>query len=152
MPEDVPGTVSALLEYLYTGNYTYTFDSGTAPVHGDPSRPVANLTEARFHIGVFVIASKYECRGLAAMAVRNIEALLPELGSVDTLRLWKYAYGEGPDMETWRKHFERCHSGTWLVAWVKELFKDHREEMEKTIAELPELAADVMRLAICGRE
>lgn len=151
MPEDVPGTVSAMLEFLYTGNYTYTYDSATAAAHGDTARPVANLTEARFHIGVFVIASKYSCNGLAAMALGNFEALLPELDSVNTLRLWKHAYGEGPDMETWRNQFERCHSGTWLVAWVKELFKDHQKEMEQTIAELPEFAADVMRLAICGK-
>lgn len=152
MPEDATGTVSALLEYLYTGNYTYTYDSATAPVRGDPARPAANLTESRFHIGVFAIASKYACDGLATMAVSNFEALLPELDSVERLRLWKHAYGQGPDMETWREQFERCHSGMWVAAWVKELFKDHRKEMEQTIAELPELAADVMRLAICEEE
>lgn len=147
MPEDTPETVSALIEYLYTSNYTYTYDSSTAEEH---SRPVANLAEGRYHIGVFVISSKYDCGGLVAMAIGNFEALLPELDSVDTLRLWKHAYGEGPDIQTWRTNFERCHTGKWVVKWVKELFKDHRQEMEEMIAELPELAADLMRVAICG--
>lgn len=151
MRDDTPGTVSALIEYLYTGNYTYTFDSATARASEDSTQPVANLTEGRFQISVFAIASKYECDGLAAMAARNFEAMLPELESVDTLRLWKHAYGAGTDLASWRTQFERCYSGKWLVVWVGKLFKDHRKEMEKTIAEQPELAADLLRLAIVGK-
>lgn len=149
MPEDTPGTVSPLIEYLYTGNYTCTYDSTTAPVSEDSAQPVANLTEGRYHIGVFVIASKYECDALAAMAVLNFEAMLPELDSVDTLRLWKDAYGAGPDLASWRKQFELCYSGKSLVVWVEELFKDHRKETEQMIAEMPELASDLLRLSIC---
>lgn len=149
MPEDTAETVSALIEYLYTANYTYTYDSSTAEPHG---RPAPNLAEGRYHIGVFVTAAKYDCGGLVAMAMGNFEALLPQLSSVDTLRLWKHAYGEGPDLQTWRTHFERCHEGKWVATWVSELFKNHRQEMEEMIAELPELAADLMRLAICGKE
>lgn len=153
MCDDTPGTVSALIEYLYTGNYTYTYDAATARTSGDP---VANLSEGRFHISVFAIASKYECDGLAAMAASNFEDILPELESVDTLRLWRYAYGAGPDVASWRTQFERCYSGkrleNWLVVWVAELFENHRQEMEETIAEEPELAADLLRLAIVGKE
>lgn len=149
MPEDTSGTVSALIEYLYTGNYTYTYDSASVHVSEDSVQSVANLTEGRYHISVSAIASKYQCDALAAMAVRNFEAMLPELDSVDTLRLWKHAYGAGPDLASWRKQFERCYSGKSFVLWVEELFKDHRKEMEQTIAELPELASDLLRLSIC---
>lgn len=148
MPEDAPGPVSALIEFLYMGNYTYTYDSSATTKQG---RPIPDLAEGQYHISVFVIATKYDCGGLATVAIGNFESLLPQLDSVDRLRLWKHGYAEGPDLQTWRNHFERCHSGKSVVTWVKKLFRDHRQEMEETIAESPELASDLMRVAICEK-
>ncbi|KAL0632200.1 hypothetical protein Q9L58_008910 [Maublancomyces gigas] len=146
MPEDDPRMVSALIEYLYTGNYTYPYPSTSENL----GSPIATLTEGQYHVCIFEIASKYDCQGLAAMAMGNFKTVLPDLDSIDTLRLWKAAYGEGPGLQTLRNSFNNLHSGKPLASWVKELFKNHREELNRTIKEFPELASDLLRLATCG--
>lgn len=148
MPEDTPNAVSALIEFLYTGNYTYPYYSTISSLHRVLTTPIASLTEGNFHVVVSAIASKYGCQALADSAVRNFEAVLPQLNSLDQLLLWKTAYAEGPDLATWRKGFENCYSGKRAGVWMKELFQEHRLEMDQTIAELPELASDLLRLAI----
>lgn len=150
MPEDDPSMVSALIEYLYTGNYTYTYDSGSAQFHETHGTPVATLTEGQYHVGVVGIASKYDCQELVTMAARNFEAVLPELDSIDTLRLWTTAYAAGPELDVLTKSFERCHPGNAVRLWVKELFKKHREEIDETIMEFPGFASELLRLASCG--
>lgn len=148
MPEDTPSAVSALIEFLYTGNYTYPYDSAITSLRHGLGTPVASLIEGQFHVAVSTIALKYGCQGLADSAVRNFEALLPQLGSLDQLRLWKAAYVESPDLASWRRGFEHCNAGKRAGVWMKQLFQDYRGEMDQTIAEVPELAADLMRLAI----
>lgn len=150
MPEDDPRMVSGLIEYLYTGNYTYPYACKGTVLRKKLGSPIATLTEGQYHVSIFVIASKYDCQGLATMAMRNFKAVVPDLDGIDTLRLWTAAYGEGPGLQTLRNSFERCHSGKPLSSWVKELFKDHREEINRTIKEFPELASDLLRLATCG--
>lgn len=152
MPEDKPIMVSALIEYLYTGNYTYVYDSAKAELQKETGMPIRDLTEGQYHVGVFVIASKYDSQGLAEMTVGNFEAVLPELGCVDKLRLWRTAYCEGTDLKRWRKSLERCHSSEGLVTWVQELFEKYRDEIDQVIAESPELASDLLRLATRGRD
>lgn len=147
MPEDEPRMVSALIEFLYTGNYTYPYDSVTSPSRVPMGTPVATLDEGQYHVGVFRIASKYDSTALADMAVRNFDSVLPDLDPISTFRLWKYAYGEGPDIQAWRNDFGFCYSGKQLASWMKAVFKDHREEVDQTIAECPELACDLLRLA-----
>lgn len=148
MPEDTPNAVSALIEFLYTGNYTYPYDSTITSLHPVSGTPIASLTEGKFHVVVSAIASKYGCQGLADSAVRNFEAVLPQLNSLDQLLLWKTAYAEGPDLATWRKGFENCYWGRRAGVWMKELFQGHRLELDETIAELPELVSDLLRLVI----
>lgn len=150
MPDDDLATVSAMIEYLYTGNYTYTYITGSDMLREAPGIPPGTLTEGQYHVGVFVTASKYDCQGLVDMAVRNFEGVLPALDSVDTLRLWTTAYAAGTDVQVWRKGFERFYSRKGFDVWVKELFREHREEMDQMIADFPELASDLLRLAICG--
>lgn len=150
MPEDEPRMVSALIEYLYTGTYTYLYDSTTSPLRVSTGTPVSTLVEGQYHVEVFRIASKYDTKALADTAVQNFNAVLPDLDPINTLRLWKYAYGEGPDSRAWRNDFGLCYSENRLVSWVGGLFKDHRDEVDQTIAEFPELASDLIRLAICG--
>lgn len=152
MPDDGPSTVAALIEFLYTGNYTYPYDPATTKLREASGTPVASLIEGQFHIAVSTIASKYGCQALGDSAVRNFEAVLPHLDSLDSLRLWKTAYAEGPDLAGWRRCFANSHSGKQLVSWMKELFQDHQVEIDQTIAELPELASDLLRLAIFGAE
>lgn len=150
MPEDDPRMVSALIEYLYTGNYTYPYPSTSTVLDKNLGSPIETLAEGKYHVCIFVIASKYDCQGLAAMAVGSFKTVLPGLDSIDTLRLWTAAYGEGPGLQTLRNSFDGLHSGKPLASWVKELFKNHREELNRTIKEFPELASDLLRLATCG--
>lgn len=147
MPEDDPSKVSALIEFMYTGNYTYTYDAGSAQLLSGSNAPVGDLTEGLFHVGVYVVASKYECPGLVEMAVKNFEVVLNELDDIKTLRLWKAAYSEGLQLPGYKKDFERYRSGAGLVAWVKGLFDEHREEMDKTMSEHPTLACDLLRIS-----
>lgn len=147
MPEDDPTKVSALIEFMYTGNYTYTYDAGSAQLLSGSNTPIGDLTEGLFHVGVYVVASKYNCQRLAEIAVKNFEAVLNELDDIKTLRLWKAAYSEGLKLLGRIKDFEQYRSGEGLVAWVRGLFDDHREEMDKTMSEHPTLACDLLRIA-----
>lgn len=144
LPEDELGAVSALIEYLYTGIYTYTycFDATITA----PKRPPGTLAEGRYHVGVFVIASKYDCQGLGVMAEKCFTAVLLQLNAIDTLRLWRGAYEEGGDMDHWRSRFRRVEK-VQGAAWVRNLVKDFAEELERTVAELPQLSVDLLRLA-----
>lgn len=85
MPEDAPMMVSALIQYLYTGNYTYRYDLVSTQLQKAP--PVPTLTEGQYHVGILSITSKYDCKELVAMAIQNFEAVLLGLDSINTLRL-----------------------------------------------------------------
>lgn len=101
-------------------------------------------------MAVFVIASKYDCQGLGEMAEKCFTAVLLQLDAIDTLRLWRAAYEEGGDMGGWRSRFREVEKARG-VAWVRDLVKDHAEE-------LPQLSVDLLRLrgvmecqSRCGR-
>lgn len=148
LPEDELGAVSALIEYLYTGNYTYAYNCATTT---EPENPPGTLEEGRYHVGVFVIASKYDCQGLGTMAENCFAVVLPQLDTINRLHLWRAAYVEGADMSKWRSMFRRCEK-TQGVAWVKDLVKNYAEELERTVAELPQLSVDLLWLATGGEE
>lgn len=150
MPEDDPRMVSALIEYLYTGNYTYAYNLTTVDLQNETGIGIRDLTEGQYHIGVSSIASKYDSQALADISVKNFEAILPNLDGLDKLRLWRIAYREGPDVRIWRKCLERCHSCKDLVPWIHELFENQRDEIDQAIAESPELASDLLRLTTEG--
>lgn len=152
MPEDAPIMVSALIEYLYTGNYTYTYDLGSAKLNDESGVPVATLTEGQYHVGILGVASKYDCQELVAMVLQNFEAVLLDLDTLDTLRLWTTAYAAGLDLKIVRESYERCHPGNAVRFWVKELFEEHREEIDSTIAQFPEFASELLRLATCDED
>lgn len=152
MPEDDPTMVSALIEYLYTGNYTYPYVAANTQLREELGTPVATLTEGQYHVGIFITASKYDCQGLMAMAAVNFEAVFADLDGIDSLRLWTATYGQAPGLQTLRNAFEIWRSEKALASWVKELFKKHRGEMNKTIKEFPELASDLLRLSTGGED
>lgn len=147
MPEDDPGHVSALIEFLYTKNYTYRYNSENAQLMGSGSTPPkGDLVEGLFHVGIFVTASKYDCPGLVELATAHFEVVVSELDGINALRLWKTAYSDGLQFPGRLKEFDQYRSREGLVAWVKELFRDHREEMDQTISEFPMLSADLLRI------
>lgn len=141
LPEDNSSHVSALVEFLYTGNYTYTYCLGTTPHSDGSAAPVGDTTECMFHIGVYVVASKYDCQELAQIAARHIEYVENELDGIDVLRLWKVAYAA--DMR-FSARTTGPRSGSGLAGWVTKMFKEHREEMEQAFVEFPMLASDLL--------
>lgn len=147
MPEDDPSKVSALIEFLYTGNYTYTYDLSSAQLHEGSNTPVGDLAEGLYHVGVYVVASKYDCPGLSEMAIQNFTVVANELDDIDTLRLWKGAYSADLYLPRHREDFEQYRSGQGLVAWVRGLFDEHGEEMDETMSECPKLSCDLLRIA-----
>lgn len=147
MPEDDPSNVSALIEFLYTGNYTYTYDPTSITLSEGSTTPVGDLAEGLYHLGVYVVASKYDSSVLSEMAVKNFQAVAIELDNINALRLWKAAYAQDLCLSRCRKDFKNYSSGEGLVSWVKGLFREHEEEINETFAACPQLATDLLRIA-----
>lgn len=148
MPEDNPSAVSALIEFMYTGNYTCTYDPASARLHEDSTTPVGSLGEGLFHIEIHTIATKYDYPGLATIATRNILVVVAELNSIDALRAWQAAYSAGLRLPGKRRDFEAYCDGRGLAAWLNCLVAEHLEEMEERIMECPALGFDLLRISI----
>lgn len=147
MPEDNERTVSAMIEFLYTGGYTYTFDPRNIEILTGSNSPVSTLAEGVYHVGVYALASKYDCQGLVKMAVNNFEAVASELDDISTLGLWKAAYSEGLQLPRRKQDFNQYSAGLGLGAWVKGLYNDYEDEMEEAMLACPQLASDLLRIA-----
>lgn len=66
MPDDDADAVASLIEFLYTGSYTYTYDSEVTGLQaGSAGRildvPISDLRQALFHLTVHTLACKYDC-------------------------------------------------------------------------------------------
>lgn len=141
LPDDDPTAVSALLEFLYTGTYTYATSTGPATPHGE-------LDEGRYHIDVYVVATKYGCAALAEAAAGNVRAVATELDGVGALRLWRAAYPAGLRLLDGSEDLAMYRRGEGLVLWVKGLFREAEREMEETVVECPMLACDLLRIGM----
>lgn len=91
MPDDDPSNVSASIEFLYVGNYTYVYDSSSIQSRERSNTPPEDLTEGLYPVGVYVVAFKDGCLGLSKMAAKNFEAVVNESDNINTIRLWKTA-------------------------------------------------------------
>lgn len=147
MPKDNLSQVSALIEFLYTGNYTYAYKIKGTNSQDISDAPAADLTEGLFHLDVYAIASKYGCQGLVDMALKCFGVVLDALDEIDALRLWKAAYVKEIRLPDQKSYTGKDGYDKKLKAWVGVLFKNHRGEMEKTMSENPELSCDLLRLA-----
>lgn len=141
LPEDVPPIFSALLEHLYTGTYTYN----RTIVDGTFTR---DLPEGCFHASVYAVATKYRWQPLVKAAVRNFLIVLQVLSGIDVVRLWKAAYEAGLTISA-------CVSGGRLADFqrllpelLQGLYGTDGAELESTIADLPSLASDIIRLLV----
>lgn len=153
MPDDNPEAVSALIEFLYTGKYTYPYTRSTKaepPQPGDVAPPPSHPDEGEFHISLYMLACKYDYPQLAAGAKAAFVHMLKGLRGIDVVRVWKSAYANGyllPDSEK-DKDFGECMKE--LAYSLGDVYETHREEMESTIAEWPALGSDVLRLVLAG--
>lgn len=145
MPDDTLQDVTALVEFLYKDRYTYPYyedaESGS-------TSPVPDLAEGLYHVGVYATAHKYGCPELETAALDLFMYVLEHLQGIEVVRLWKGAYGmdlllemveDNERMETFR-----CV----LPGLLKELYSEHRTEMEAAAAEYPLLWSDFLRLVL----
>lgn len=150
MPEDNPCDVSALIEFISTGNYTCMYDPASSELCKGSTAPVASLTEGLFHVDIHAIATKYDCPELAALAARNIQVVAAELDSLNALRVWQAAYSTGLRLPEGERNFEAYCDRRGLVGWVKCLFAEYPEEMREVMAECPTLGFDLFRISMEG--
>lgn len=151
MPEDNPVHVSALIEFLYTGNYTYVYDPSVRSVPEGSAMPAVDIMEGMFHAGVHVLAVKYDAGELAARAIKDFRTVSDALDNINALRLWKSVYVD--DLLALPRHGKECElwrNGQGMAKWVKQLFAEHGEEMDETVLECPQLAGDLLRIVTGG--
>lgn len=148
MPEDEPETIAALIEFLYTGSYTYAF---TQPATDKAvAVPSSDVAQGSFHVAVYAVASKYDCEKLVEGAVRNFTYVMKELKGLDVIELWKAAYSKGLCLGQFEGDAEMKGFMKGLAKLVGEVFGEHRVEMEGMVADYPALASDLLRLVTTG--
>lgn len=149
MPEDEPQNIAAMIEFLYTSNYTYQYgtDGGT---DGDPDIgcPAPALAEGLYHVGVYATAHKYDCDSLAKAALENFVYVLRHLKGVEVMRLWKAAYAENLQLENIEGHGKLEKFKRDLPKWLKELYTEQRAAVEAMAVEYPLFMSDLLRLLV----
>lgn len=145
LPEDEPEIFSALIEHLYTGTYTYTYDTTTVL---DDDTPICDLSEGCFHVSVYAVAFKYGWQPLVDAAVSNFLFVLPKLTGIDIVRIWKAAYENGLTVSACSDGGRLADFQKSLPTVLKGLYQTDSEEMQCTISEMPTLANDFMRLLV----
>lgn len=147
MPQDDAFAVAAMIEFLYTGSYTYAYNSTNEDAAGLEKAPAGTLAEGLFHVAVCTTASKYDCPQLKVGAWTTFGAVLQESSDIDRLRLWKAAYNDGLQLPEFDDDPQKVRAQEELRRWVGVLFKDHREEVDAALFEDQQLACDLLRLA-----
>lgn len=147
MPEDEPQIVSALIEFLYTGGYTYAYSPADET---DSDAPPADLQEGSFHVGVYATAFKYDCQELVKASLTSFLGVLGQLKGIDVVRLWKAAYAKQLLLSKVREDAMLAEFKSGLVVLLKELYITHGEEMDRTSEEHPGLMNDLLRLVVSG--
>lgn len=142
MPEDDPQIVSALIEFLYTGGYTYAYSpSGET----DSDAPPGDLEEGSFHVGVYATAFKYDYQDLVKASLTSFLGVLGQLKGIAVIRLWKAAYAKQLLLSKVRDDALLAELSSGLMGLLKELYSTHGEEMDSTSEEHPGLMNDVLR-------
>lgn len=148
MPQDKPHAVAAMIEFLYTGSYSYAYIPTTGDTTGNVS--LATLAEGRFHIAVCSTASKYGCVVLRDGALKAFKAVLGDTSDLERLRLWQAVYSDELDLPELKDDPQML--GTFsgqeeLRRWIGALFSEYRDEMDTAMLDDQYLARDLLRLA-----
>lgn len=149
MPEDDASSMAALIEFLYTGSYTYAYHA-TSEAESDTDVPGADLAEGAFHIGVHATAAKYGSAALVEAALGAFVYVLGRLQGVEVLRLWRAAYTRELLIATVVEMQEAVGFKAGAKALVRELCVAHPVEMERVAVEVPGLVLDLLRLVVCA--
>lgn len=150
IPEEKPEIISALIEYISTGNYTYTYDIDAST--GSDGTPPPNLAQGCFHVEVYAVAQMYDLPPLVSDALDNFCLILSQLDGMDIVRLWKAAYEKGLTLPM---SALACHLDVLeerLPKLLKGLYQTDGEEMDIMVAESPALASDLMRFLVASCE
>lgn len=151
MPEDEPETVSALIEFLYTGGYTYAFrPQDTGDIDGASGDPGGDVTQGAFHAAVYAVASKYDSQGLATAAVENFNYVLKQLNGRDVIELWMAGYAKGLHLSQFETDGDHCTFIAGLGKVVGDSYRTHREEMDNMVSDYPAFATDLLRIITTG--
>lgn len=144
--EDDPAAVSALLEFLTTGVYTYTF-------HADATStlvPAAGHEEGGFHSAVYVVAQKYECAPLAATAMQNLCKVMKDVSGLEVVRVWIAAYESGVRvLETGvvgDGYIDRLDAK--VLRTVKEMLDEDEGEIDRAVREVPDFGKDLLKITV----
>lgn len=149
MPDDDASAVAALLEFLYTGHYTYAFTrSGTDLRPGSAGAilniPVTDILQAEFHLAVYGVASKYDFQALAAAAAQNLRVITREADAVGVLQVCEAMYRDGLKVSDLGKGETSVVFKGRLTKWVKSLCGEHRVKLVAATGKYPDLACDLM--------
>lgn len=157
MPDDEPAIIAALVEFLSTGSYTYTFEpqqtfepQETIELVDTVDVPVGDVTQGSFHVAVSAVASKYDCEKLAHGSLRNFAFVLGQLKGLDVIRLWKAAYMKRVYISQFETNDELQGFLKGLPELVGKAYRTHREETDGILSESPALANDLLRLVTTG--
>lgn len=147
MPEDEPEIVAALVEFLYVGSYTYTYDPEQEAAKANHTSP-CNLKEGSFHLRLFAVAFKYDCQDLAEAAMTSLIYVLQQLDNIDVVELLKETYDRGCGAAAWEAGEDMAAFKDRLPEILKRAYVTHCEEMKNIVFECPALANDLLRLSV----
>lgn len=134
LPEERADTIAALVEFLYTGVYTYASTGSGA----------ADVAQGGLHVAVYAVADRYVCRMLAAAAVGNFVGVVKEMREKEWLVLWKTAYAGGLMMA-------KCGGeggGRGLARRMGVLYAECRMEVVEVFEMYPALATDILERVV----
>lgn len=146
LPDDAPEIFSTLLEHLYSGIYTYTYDADTTMAVNNI--PVCDLAQGSFHVRVYALASKYDWQPLVDAAIGNFVEMLQKLSGIDIVRLWRVAYENGLTVSVCSVDGRLINFRKALPNVLKKLYQTDPAEMESMVSEMPSLANDFMQLLV----
>lgn len=157
MPDDDADTVAAMIEFLYTGSYTYAYDSEIAGLRAGSAGgildvPISDIRQALFHLSVYTIGAKYDFQSLACAAAQNLRVVTREVDAIGFLQVCEAMYQHGLHISDLRKTEEPVVFKGRITEWVTSLCAKHRDELVKATAKYPDLACDLLDFATRGSE
>lgn len=157
MPDDDPDAVACLIEFLYTGSYTYTYDSALAELRAGSAGgildvPVSDPRQALFHLSVYTTAGKYDFAALARAAKQNLRVVTRAVDALGFLQVCEALYLDGLQISDLEETEEPVVFKAKITEWVRSLSLKYREELVKATAKYPDLACDLLDFATRAAE
>lgn len=141
MPDDDLHSVAALVEFLYTGLYTYSFHNKET----EPGIPAGDVAEGSFHVFVYATANRCGCQQLVDASLASFLHVMRQLKGIDVLHLWVIAYEQGLVLDAVVDGSSESTLVQELGKLLKGLYKTDREEMDRTTVDHPILIGDFLR-------